>query len=142
MTDDDELHVVDEGDAFQLVGEGAGGAVALANDYLSYLADRNYSRQSVRTYSFALLAFCRWLCDEGIALEAITTDVLLRFLAACRQATVAGRPEPNVVRMDGRRANGLAPATVNLRLAAISGLFAFRYMRDPDAKNPVPKGRD
>ncbi len=138
----DELHGVDENDGFRLVGEGAGDAVALANDYLSYLADRNYSRQSVRTYAFALLAFCRWTCAEGLSLDSVTTDVLLRFLAACRQATVAGRPGPNVVRMDGRRADGLAPATINLRLAAITGLFAFRCMRDPDAKNPVPKGRE
>ena len=53
-----------------------------------------------------------------------------------------GRPGPNVVRMDGRRADGYAPATVNHRLAAISGLFAFRSMRDPDAKNPVPRGKE
>lgn len=33
----------------------------LINEYLAYLADRNYSPQSVRAYGFALLAFCRWL---------------------------------------------------------------------------------
>ena len=75
-------------------------------------------------------------------IDAVTTDVLLRYLAACRQATVPGRPGPNVVRMDGRRADGYAPATVNHRLAAISGLFEFRSMRDPDAKNPVPRGKE
>jgi site-specific recombinase XerD len=140
---DDDLRVMVQGDGFSLAGRAAtGGAVALANDYLGYLADRNYSRQSVRTYAFALLAFCRWLRDDGTELDAVTTDVLLRFIAACRQATVPGRPGPNVVRMDGRRADALAPATVNLRLAAISGLFAFRCMRDPGANNPVPKGRE
>ncbi len=35
-----------------------------------------------------------------------------------------------------------APTTINLRLAAVSGLFSFRSMRDPDAPNPVPKGRE
>ena len=45
--------------------------------------------------------------------------MLLRFLAFC---------------------HGLAAATVNRRLAAISGLFTFRAMRDPAAVNPMPKG--
>ena len=39
----------------------------LVNEYLSYLADRNYSPQTVRVYGFALLAFCRWLASEDIA---------------------------------------------------------------------------
>jgi site-specific recombinase XerD len=34
----------------------------------------------------------------------------------------------------------LAAATVNRRLAAVSGLFTFRTMRDPTAPNPMPKG--
>jgi hypothetical protein len=92
---------------------------ALVNEYLSYLSDRNYSPQTVRVYGFSLLAFCRWLTSEEISLGAVNTDVLLRYLAACRQATVPGRPGPNVVRLDGRRADGYAPATVNNRLAAV-----------------------
>jgi integrase len=79
---------------------------------------------------------------EGIELSAVTTDVLLRFLAACRTERVRGRPGPNVVRLDGRRADSLSPATINLRLAAVSGLFVFWSMRDPDAPRPVPKGRE
>jgi integrase/recombinase XerD len=126
---------------WQIVGDGAADLVGLVNDYLSYLADRNYSPQSVRAYAFALVAFCRWMAVEAIALEAVTTDVLLRFLAFCRWAAVPGRPGPNVVAMNGRRVDGYAPATVNHRLAAITGLFGFRSLRDPDAKNPVPKGR-
>jgi integrase/recombinase XerD len=125
-----------------LVGGPISDIVGLVNDYLDYLADRNYSPQSVRAYAYALLAFCRWLSAEDIDLEAITTDVLLRFLAACRQVTVPGRPGPNVVRLDGRRADGFAPATMNHRLAAITGLFGFLSLRDPQAKNPVPEGRE
>jgi site-specific recombinase XerD len=137
-----ELTVVNEGGLWRLVGDGGPDIVALVNDYLGYLADRNYSPQSVRAYAFSLLAFCRWLAREDMALEAVTTDVLLRFLAACRQASVPGRPGPNVVRMDGRRVDGYAPATMNHRLAAITGLFGFRTLRDPDAKNPVPRGKE
>lgn len=114
----------------------------LVNDFLSYLVDRNYSPQTVRSYAFSLVAFCRWLAVEQIELSTVTTDVLLRFLAACRTERVAGRPGPNVMLMDGRRADSLSPASVNLRLAAVSGLFAFRAMRDPGMSNPVPKGRE
>ena len=137
-----ELTVAKVDRQWRIAGDGAADTVALANDYLGYLGDRHYSPQSVRAYAFSLVAFCRWLAAEGIALEAITTDVLLRFLAFCRQATVPGRPGPNVVGMNGRRVDGYAPATVNHRLAAITGLFGFRAMRDPDAPNPVPKGRE
>lgn len=130
-----------DGDGWVLGGAGAE-RFGLANEYLSYLADRNYSTQTVRAYGFGLLAFCRWLAAEEIELSAVTTDVLLRFLAACRQERVAGRPGPNVVRLHGGRADGLAPATVNHRLAAVSGLFGFRSMRDPEVSNPVPRGKE
>lgn len=135
--------VLERGDAgWQLAGDGAA-RVGLVNDYLSYLADRNYSERTIRTYGFGLLAFCRWLADADLDLSRVTTDVLLRFLAACRAERVAGRPGgPNVVGLDGRRTDGLSPATINLRLAAVSGLFSFRSMRDPDLANPVPKGRE
>jgi len=131
-----------EGD-WCLVGAGAD-SFGLINDYLSYLADRNYSPRTIRSYGFGLLAFCRWLTSEGIGLSAVTTDVLLRFLASCRAQGVAGRPSgANVVRLDdGRRADSLSPATINLRLAAVSGLFSFWSMRDPDVMNPVPKGAE
>ena len=137
-----QLRLTSEEGDWRLVGDGAPATMALVNDYLSYLADRNYSPQSVRAYGYGLLAFCRWLDSEGIALDEVTTDVLLRFLAACRQMAVPGRPGPNVLRLDGRRTDALAPATVNHRLAAVSGLFTFRGLRDPDAKNPVPRGRE
>lgn len=127
---------------WRLVGEAAAG-FGLVNDYLGYLADRNYSPRTIRSYGFSLLAFGRWLSDEGIELSAVTTDVLLRFLTACRAERVAGRPAgSNVVRLDGRRPDSLSPATINLRLAAVSGLFSFWSMRDADVANPVPKGRE
>ncbi|HMC07791.1 MAG TPA: tyrosine-type recombinase/integrase [Actinomycetota bacterium] len=124
-----------------LAGPGAAG-LGLVNDYLSYLADRNYSPRTVRAYALDLLAFCRWLTGEDIALDAVSTDVLLRYLAACRQAQVPGRSGPNVYSIRDGRSSGYAPTTINRRLAAISGLFGFRGMRDPAAANPVPKGRE
>jgi integrase/recombinase XerD len=124
-----------------LAGPGAE-RFGLVNEYMSHLADRNYSPRTVRAYGFDLLAFCRWLGDQDVELAAVTTDVLLRFLAACRQARVPGRPGPNVVSLSGRRLDRYAAATVNHRLIAVSGMFAFRTMRDPGVPNPVPKGRE
>jgi site-specific recombinase XerD len=114
----------------------------LVNDYLSYLLDRAYSPRTVEAYAFDLLSFVRFLVSESVALEAVTTDVVVRYLAACRQAPVRGRPGGNVYSIrDGRNA-GFAPSTVNRRLAAISGLFAYREMLDLDARSPVPRGRE
>lgn len=139
---DDELRLEISNSGWQLVGDGAD-RFGLVNEYLAYLADRNYSPRTIRTYGFGLLAFCRWLADAKLDLSEVTTDVLLRFLAACRTERVSGRPGgPNVVGMNGRRTDTLSPATVNLRLAAVSGLFSFRSMRDADSPNPVPRGRE
>jgi site-specific recombinase XerD len=115
---------------------------ALINDYLGYLVDRNYSPRTVRSYAFDMLHFARWLMGEAIGIEVVTTEVLLCYLSACRTATLPGRPGGNVYSIrDGRNA-GYAPASINRRLAAISGLFAFRSLRDPQATNPVPRGKE
>ncbi len=83
----------------------------------------------------------RVMMPKKISTE-VDTDVLLRFLTACREAVLPGRPGGNVYwsAKDGRN-TGYAPSTINRRLAAISALFAFRQMRDPDVGNPVPRGR-
>jgi hypothetical protein len=99
-------------------GEGgwtlAGPAVSgfgLVNDYLGYLADRCYSPRTVRSYAFDLLHFCRWLVSEEVALAAVSTDVLLRYLAACRTAVLAGQDGGNVVDLRSGRSAGYEPAT-------------------------------
>ena len=114
----------------------------MVDEYLGHLLDRNYSRATVRAYGYDLLAFCRWLVEQDLVLEAVTTNVLLDYLKACREASVAGRPGPNVVTMDGQRLDRYAATTINRRLAAISGLFTFAGLRSAGAKNPVPKGRE
>lgn len=124
-----------------LAGPAAPGFV-LVDEYLAHLVDRNYSPKTVRAYGYDLLAFCRWLAGEEWTLPEVSTEVLLSYLRACREATVPGRPGPNVVGLSGRRIDQYAASTINRRLAAISGLFAFVGMRDPQARNPVPKGRE
>jgi site-specific recombinase XerD len=124
-----------------LVGEGAG-EFELVNDFLGYLADRNYSPRTVRAYAFDLLHFARWLSAEGLGLDVVDSDVLLRYLAACRSAVLPHQVGGNVYSIrDGRNA-GYAPRTVNRRLAALSALFAFRGLRDPASVSPVPRGRE
>jgi integrase/recombinase XerC len=135
------LSAEQSGSEWQLVGAGVE-KFQLINEFLGYLADRAYSPQTVRAYAFDLLAFARWLLEQRVALEENTTDVLLRFLTACRTALLPGRRGDNVFSiLDGRNA-GYSATTINRRLAAISGLFAYRSMRHPELPNPVPRGRE
>jgi site-specific recombinase XerD len=92
----------------------------LVNEFLGYLADRHFSPRTCRAYAYDLLAFARWLSDEELALVDVNVDVLLRFLTACREATLPGRPGGNVYSIRDGRSQGYAPATINRRLAAIS----------------------
>src|SRR5207245_11715369 len=110
----------------------------LCNDYLGYLADRRYSPASVRAYAFDLLHFARWLSGQDIGLDAVDTDALLRYLAACRAERRPGQHD-NVISLASGRAAGFAPATINRRLAAVSGMFSFRSMRGPAAVHTMPR---
>jgi site-specific recombinase XerD len=141
MNSASDLRLEQRDDGWALAGLAAG-RFGLVDEYLGYLADRNYSPKTVRAYGYDLLAFCRWLLIEDQPLDEVSTQVLLRFLRACREAKVPGRPGPNVVRLSGRRMDQYAAATINRRLAAVSGLFTFAAMRDPAVSNPVPKGRE
>lgn len=118
-----------------------GEPLAGMNEYLGYLADRNYSPRTVRTYAYGLLAFARWLTASGLTIDAVGTSGVLDFLASCRQETVRGRPGPNVLDLSGNRRDRLAPASINLRLAAVTGLYEYRAMLDPSSPSPIPKGR-
>src|SRR6266702_2439134 len=139
MPDAESLKVAGSGERWRIDGAWDAAGLQLCNDYLGYLADRRYSPASVRSYAFDLLHFARWLAGQGLALQDVDTDALLRYLAACRAGRRPGQ-HGNVISLASGRASGFAPATVNRRLAAISGLFSFRSMRDPSAANPVPRG--
>jgi site-specific recombinase XerD len=135
----ESVRAVDSGGRWSLEGSGPGG-VEVVNDYLRYLSDRGYSPRTVRAYAFDLLAFVRWLASEGLAVQEVTTEVLLRFLAFCRSAVVPGQAGGNVYSIRDGRNVGYAATTINRRLAAISGLFSFQQMRDGSTVNPVPHG--
>jgi len=74
-----------------LSGPGAG-KYLLVNEYLGYLADRNYSPRTLRAYGYDLLAFCRWLDTVEVDLASVTTDTVLDFMRYCRQTPIEGRP--------------------------------------------------
>ena len=119
--------------------DGAGPAdLPVINEFLGYVADRGYSPRTERAYAFDLLAFARWLVDQDLTVGGVTTDALLRFLTFCRAAVLPGQAGGNVVPLRTGRSTGYAPSTINRRMAAISGLFDFRAMRDPSLINPVP----
>ncbi len=139
MPDGESLRVRGSGERWRIDGGWPAADLQLCNDYLAYLADRRYSPASVRAYAFGLLHFARWLAGEGLRPDAVGTDALLRYLAACRAERREGQHD-NVISLASGRAAGFAPATINQRLAAVSGLFSFRSMRDPAAANPVPRG--
>ena len=115
---------------WQLAGRDAAG-FGLVSDYLGYLADRNYSLWTVRAYRFNLVALCRWLVEQDLGLDMVTTVVLLNFLRACHDAKVPGRPSRNVVSMSGQPLDRYAAATINHRLAANQ-----RVVRVPDDAGP------
>ena len=141
MSGEIELRVQERDEGWALVGDAAE-RFGLVNEYLGYLADRRYSPRTVRSYAFDLLAFCRRLLAEGVALAEVTTEVLLRFLAFCGQARLPGQAGDNVYSIRDGRTTGYAAATINRRLVAIAGLFEYRAMRDPDVGNPVPRGSE
>ncbi len=72
MSMTERLVLQQTGDGWRLDGDDAG-RFALVNDYLGYLADRNYSPATVRAYGFGLLRFCRWLLGEDVDLGEVST---------------------------------------------------------------------
>src|SRR3954451_24305586 len=131
------LRAVERDGRWSLIGSGPGG-VEVVNDYLGYLADRGYSPRTVRAYAFDLLAFARWLVEAGLAVDEVSTEVLLRFLAFCRATSLPGRPGGNVYSMRDGRSVGHAATMSTRRLASFSGLFSYRGMRD-GAATPMPR---
>lgn len=115
----DGLRVVEDGEGGWALAGADGGDVGLVNGYLGYLGDRRYAAGTRRSYAFDLLVFSRWLRATDLRVEQVDTATLLRFLGSCQE---------------------LAPATVNRRMAALSGLFGYLVMRDPSMVNPMPKG--
>src|SRR5258708_30364459 len=104
------IHVAQQDDLWALVGSQIP-VVPVVNSYLGYLADRHYSPRTIRAYAFDVLHFVRWMADEGLGLDDITTDALLCYLAACRIAEVPARPGGNDISTRDRPTTAYTPTT-------------------------------
>ena len=113
----------------------------LVNEYLSYLADRNYSPKTLRCYGFDLLAFCRWLHAEQVDLAAVTTDVAAAVPGGLPAGQGARPPGPER-RVPGRAAarpvrggHGQPPADRGLGDVRVPG-HARPGRAEPGAEGP------
>ena len=133
-----ELRVERRDDGWVLAGADSDD-VRLVNDYLGYLADRHYSPGTRRAYAFDLLALLRWLAGQDRRLDEVDTEVLLRFLAACRRRAL------RAARRTWRRSGGRCAGGVgggDDEPAAGRGQRAVRVPRDarPDRAEPDADG--
>lgn len=44
--------------------------------------------------------------------------------------------------MTGKRLDHYSATTINHRIAALTELFTFRELREPELRNPIPSGRE
>jgi integrase/recombinase XerC len=117
--------------------EGAWRDVEVANRFLAHLVARAFSPATVRAYAYDLVNFGRFCHEQQVTVgDAVPTD----FFDYLDWQQQAGRPPTGgkVVRLDRR---GVAPATMNRRIAAVRGLFEFAAVSGVRADNPVPVPR-
>jgi integrase/recombinase XerC len=117
--------------------EGAWQDIGVANRFLAHLVGRAFSPATVRAYAYDLVNFGRFCHEHGVTIAgAVPTDF---FDYLNWQARLTAAPGGKVVRLDRRRR--VAPATMNRRIAAVRGLFAFAVVSGVRADSPVPSPR-
>lgn len=104
-----------DGACFTVVDE-RGETVAEAGEFLSALAARGLSVNTLRAYAFDLAALYRWLTAAGKSLADLTHAELLDFIRE-------------------QRRRGAAPRTINRRLT--SARMLYRFCTDQE----LPRGR-
>lgn len=118
----------------RLVGDWA--ARDVANGFLDHLRARAFSPATVRAYAFDVANFARFLTQQCLDLADIAPmDV---FAWVDWQIVRIPGTGSRVVRLAPR---GVAPATVNRRVAAVRGLFEFLTISRAVPANPVPAPR-
>lgn len=122
------------GGRFRVSGgwEGAGAA----NAFLAHLEARRFSPATVRAYAFDLVNFARFLASVGLGVAAVSPLDVFAWVdwQGARRQPVAGK----VVVL---RPRGVAPSTVNRRVAAVRAFFEYLVMTGARAGNPVPSPR-
>lgn len=122
------------GTSHRLVGESQ--AVDAPNRFLAHLEARRYSPATVRAYAFDLLNFVRFLDDQRLKLTDIRPTDLFDYLDW--QGRAGRSSGQKVVRL---ARPGVAPATMNRRVASVRGLFEHMVTEGTRGDNPVPVAR-
>jgi integrase/recombinase XerC len=130
-----DLRVVHTDDGDRLDGDGP--ITDLANRYLAHLRTRGFAAGTVRAYAFDLLNFGRFLAERGASVSDVVATDLFDYLDWQAKSKVTRKTK--VVRLADRR--GVAPATMNRRIAAVRGLFEYAVIAGVRADNPVPAAR-
>jgi site-specific recombinase XerD len=130
-----DLKVRQDEDGHRL--RGGGGDVEQVNRYLAHLSARGFSPATVRAYAYDVLNFLRFCAERGLSLAAVAPGDLFDYLDW--QAHSAAPAPSKVVRIDRR--GGVAPSTMNRRIAAVRGMFEYLQIVGVRAANPVPVAR-
>jgi integrase/recombinase XerC len=122
------------GGEHRLEGDWAG--LELANGFLDHLRARAFSPATVRAYAFDVANFARFLTAQCLDLDAVAPMDVFGWVdwQGVRTMGTGSR----VVRLAPR---GVAPATVNRRVAAVRALFEFLTISGTVPANPVPAPR-
>lgn len=130
------VHVVVGEGGHRVLGEGCAD-LDLVNAFLAHLSVRNFSPATRRAYAYDLLNFLRFLSSRHQLLGEVRPTDLFDYLEwqslpRCSAGAV-------VVRLAER--GGVAPATMNRRIAAVRGLFEYATLSGARTDNPVPAAR-
>jgi len=85
--------------------------IAPLNEFLDATALRGLSKQTLRTYAYALLSAWKWSKEKGLSLEEMTEALLVDYIRhQHEQGNAKARP---------------APRSINLRLVVLRALYRF-----------------
>ena len=126
---------VRSGAGHRLVGDS--GVVDAANRFLSHLEARQYSPATVRAYAFDLVNFGRFLDDRRLGLGEVRPTDLFDYLQWQQSRGRGGKSQQVVV----LARPGVAPTTMNRRVASVRGLFEHMVIEGARKDNPVPAAR-
>lgn len=117
--------------------EGQGPVTELVNGFLAHLQARGFAAGTVRGYAYDLLNLSRFLSERDLGFGDVGPMDLFDWLEW--QARPQRTQGAKVVRLS--QARGVAPATMNRRVAAARGLFEYAVITGAREDNPVPAPR-
>ena len=107
-----------------------------ANRFLDHLETRQFSRATIRAYTYDLVCLARFLHERSIPVVGVNAADLFEWIDwQVRLRSPAGK----VVTI--RAPRGAAASSVNRRVAAVRAFFEFLVMSGSLPTNPVPAAR-